>query len=645
MLASLLLALVTPIPADSVADTHDLEQVVVTATHTPKMLKEVPVLTRVLRARDIQRLDVTNVEDLLQQEVPGLEFTYSMAQQQSLNFSGFGGSSVLFLIDGERLAGEALDNVDYARLSMQEVERVEIIKGGASALYGSNAVGGVVNVITREKKDPWAVNLNLRGGSHGAWRTGVSASFNKGNWNSLTTWQRDQTGAIQLSKNDDIQQLYAYHSDNIRERLIFRPFDGMKLTGRLGYFYRQRRPLDVSRERYRDVTAGLAADWQISENDILKLRYSFDQYDKSDYYSAQGYDIRDYSNVQHNVSILYNRTFDGRNHLIVGGDWIRDYLMTYQFSGDHRLQHKMDVFTQIDYSPLDRLSVVGAMRWDWYSLGEGSRVSGKLSLMYRGDQWSLRAGYAGGFRAPTLKERYMRFNPIQDFTIYGNEGLKAEVSHNFSITGESYGTVGDWMRWNASVSGCLNFVNNRITTAWYDVLYVDDALTHGMKYLNIGQVRILGIDVNGEAQFSHGLSLKASYNINHEHTPAGMATVAATRPQSFTGRIGWDHRFSSRYAFQWTLSCRALSSVTTDQFTMFNYTDITAGQAAETTYPGYALWKIIFTQDIFKGIRLSAAVDNLFNYRPSFYYANSAMTDGTTFSIGFSIDLQNIEFK
>lgn len=642
MLAALFLAFVSPLPADSVANTHDLEQVVVTATHTPKMLKEVPVLTRVLQARDIRRLDVTNVEDLLQQELPGLEFTYSMAQQQSLNFSGFGGSSVLFLVDGERMAGEALDNVDYARLSMQEVERVEIVKGGASALYGSNAVGGVVNIITREKKDPWAVNLNLRGGSHGAWRTGLSASFNRGRWNSLTTWQRDQSDAVRLSGNDDIQQLYAYHSDNIRERLIFRPFDGLKLTGRLGYFYRQRRPLDVSRDRYRDVTAGLAADWQISDNDVLKLRYAFDQYDKSDYYPDQDYDIRDYSNVQNSVSVLYDRAFDGRNHLTVGGDWMRDYLMTYQFSGDHRLQHKADLFAQMDYSPIDRVSVVGAMRWDWYSLSEGSHLSGKLSAMYRGDRWSLRAGYAGGFRAPTLKERYMRFNPIQDFMIYGTETLKGEVSHNFSLTGESYGETGGWMRWNASVSGYFNFVNNRITTAWYDVLYVDDVLTRGMKYLNIDRVRILGLDINAEARFSHGLSLKASYNVNHEHTPAGMATVAATRPQSFTGRIGWDHRFSSSYAFQWTLSCRALSSVTTDQFTMFNYTDITSGQASEMTYPGYALWKIIFSQDIFKGIRLSATVDNLFNYRPSYYYANSAMTDGTTFHIGLSLDLQNI---
>ena len=87
-------------------DVYNLEQVVVTGTRTPKLLKDVPIVTKVISREDIVLQDAADIRDVLQTELPGVEFTYSMNQQVALNMSGFGGSSVLFLVDGERLAGE-----------------------------------------------------------------------------------------------------------------------------------------------------------------------------------------------------------------------------------------------------------------------------------------------------------------------------------------------------------------------------------------------------------------------------------------------------------------------------------------------------------------------------------------------------------
>jgi len=112
----------------------DLDEVVVTATRVPKLLKDTPVQTRLITRKDIENSDATDIRDLLQQEMPGLEFTYAMNQQVHLNFNGQGGQSVLFLLDGERLAGETMDDVDFSRLNMDNVERIEIVKG-ASVSY------------------------------------------------------------------------------------------------------------------------------------------------------------------------------------------------------------------------------------------------------------------------------------------------------------------------------------------------------------------------------------------------------------------------------------------------------------------------------------------------------------------------------
>ena len=150
MMAGMALAM----PAISVSaqtafrDSVELEPIVVTASHTPKALKDAPVVTRLITLHDIKITDATNIQDLLIQEIPGLEFGFAMSQETALHMSGFGGNAVLFLVDGERLSGETMDNTDYNRLNLDHVGRVEIVKGASSALYGSNAVGGVVNLIT-----------------------------------------------------------------------------------------------------------------------------------------------------------------------------------------------------------------------------------------------------------------------------------------------------------------------------------------------------------------------------------------------------------------------------------------------------------------------------------------------------------------
>ena len=171
------------ISAQSFRDSVELEPIVVTATHSPKTLKDAPVVTRLITLHDIKLTDATNIQEMLTQEIPGLEFGLAMSQETSLNMSGFGGNAVLFLVDGERLAGETMDNTDYNRLNLENVGRIEIVKGASSALYGSNAVGGVVNIISRENLEPWTANVNTRYNTFGhEWRNGASFSFNTQKW-------------------------------------------------------------------------------------------------------------------------------------------------------------------------------------------------------------------------------------------------------------------------------------------------------------------------------------------------------------------------------------------------------------------------------------------------------------------------------
>lgn len=605
-------------------DMKMLETVVITATRTPKLLKDAPLVTRVIEARDFKNTDITNVQDLLQTELPGIEFTYSMNQQVSLNMQGFGGNSVLFLVDGERLAGETLDNIDYSRLGLDDVGRIEIVKGAASSLYGSNAVGGVVNIISKQSDEPWTLNVNSHYGSHNKQRYGGALSFNKGRFSSNTTAQYNSCDPIKMKNDGDFGTIYGNKSFNVKERLGY-TYGALKLTGRAGYFFRERESQSDMHDRYRDFSGGIKGEYEISAKDDVMLSYGFDQYDKSNYDLNNYNDVRSYSNVQHTVRTLYNHTFGKKNILTVGGDYLRDYLKSYQFydNGSH-IQHTADAFAQFDWNITEKLNMISALRYDYYSLSKLNHISPKLGLMYKFGKMSLRASYADGFRAPTLKEMYMCFDMANIFMIYGNPDLKPETSHNFNMAVEYTKKY-----YNFTVIGFYNMVSNRITTVWSQAL-------NGMVYDNMKPLTIYGFDCNASARWDFGLKVRLSYVYTNVDYGYGLRS-SSTRPHSATVRVEYGKKWNN-YGFDVALTGRLLSKVTCDEYV--SLTDLTETEAV--TYPGYTIWKLSLMQHIWHGINISASIDNLFNYIPEYYYSNSPATTGTTFNIGLSLDIDKM---
>lgn len=602
-----------------------LETVVVTATRTPKLLKDVPIITRVISAEEIERADVVHIGELLETELPGLEFSYSMNQQVSLNMQGFGGNSVLFLVDGERLAGETLDNIDYNRLNLDNVARVEIVKGAASSLYGSNAVGGVVNIITKEPSEPWSVNVNTRYSTLGEKVGSLSAGFRAGKLSGLTNAQYVQSDSIPLKNDGDYSKIYGSWNYNIKQQLVYKLTDNLKFTGKAGYYFRQRDASEDVKDNYRDFSGSLKAEYDFGGSDNLTLSYTFDQYDKSDFLVANRRDVREYSNVQHNVRALWSHSFGENDNIVFGGDFMRDYLLSYQFEDGDKMQYTGDLFGQLDWNPTERLNFVSGLRFDYFSDRGLFHASPKLGAMYKTGNCSVRASYAGGFRAPTLKEMYMSFNMANIFMIYGNPDLEPEESHNFSLSAE-YMT----RRYNLTVTGYYNLVDNRITTAWSEAL-------KGQLYTNMAPLQVAGVDLNFSAAYDFGLKYRISYTYTHERIEKGQPMTSSTRPHSATVKIeyGKDWRV---YGFDIALTGRLMSAVTSDVYT--SLTDYT--QTEKQTYPGYTMWKLSIAQRIWHGIRLNAVIDNLFNYIPDYYYNNTPATIGTTLSLGLSLDLQEI---
>lgn len=614
-------------------DATALDQVVVTATRTPKALKDAPVVTRLITANDIKIADATNIQDLLTEQMPGLEFGYAMNQETSLNMNGFGGNAVLFLVDGERLAGETMDNVDYSRLNLDNVGRIEIVKGAASALYGANAVAGVINIISRENSEPWTANVNTRYNDFNKeWRHGGSFSFNAGKWNSQTSIQRTTSDEVQLTSPFDtesnILHIYGGETFNVKERLTYKLSDKVKLIGRGGYFNRISKRSNYD-DHYMDYSAGLKTVMNLSENDNLEISYGFDQYDKARYVNDERTHDHDYTNRQNTVRALYSHIF-GKNTLTVGADFLNDYLTTYQFEdNESKNQNSCDAFAQFDYNPLQWLNIVASLRHDYFSASSQHATTGRLALMTKWKGFSIRANYAGGFRAPTLKEMYMNFDMAGMQMIYGNPDLKPEKSNNYNLALEHTGRVKNagffTGQYSLTLMGYYNKYDKRITTGDYkDYQPGAGQPDVASRYCNEDGVEVSGIDFSAQYRSDMGLGVKLDYSYLHVGGRSVDSQFSQPRPHSATWRLDYDRQLCSFYRINAALSGRYLSSPDTN---------------IEKHDSSYQLWKFTLQQRFLDAVNLNFTVDNLFGYTPKNYYWSSAMTTGRTFSVGLSVDI------
>lgn len=630
---------------DSISRHFDLGEVVVTGTRTPKFLKDTPIQTRVITSREIEKTDATNIQDLLQQELPGVEFSYAMNQQTHLNFSGFGGQGVLFLIDGERLAGETMDDVDFTRLNMDNVERIEIVKGAASALYGSNATGGVINIITKKTDKPWTLNVNGRLARHNEQRYGASFGLNGKRLGNMFTANYTDVDNFDVHSASDpvtriISTVYGDRTLNLKDQLVWSPSRNVEIGGRVGYFFRQTTRTAEQPERYRDFSGGLRIDWTLSDHDMLQANYAFDQYDKSDYQKLRKLDIRDYSNVRNTFRLLYNHTFGCGDILTAGADFMHDYLFNTNLDNTERKQDSFDFFLQYDWRISQKLEAVGAVRYDYFSDGGESRLTPKLNLCYKPVRnLSLRAGYGMGFRAPTLKEKYYDFDMAGIWIVEGNAALKSEISHNLNLSAEYVKG-----HYNLTASAYYNKVENKLATGAPYFRTPSDKLPY-LPYTNLDGYSVYGGEIGVQARWDNGMSARFTYAYTKEELPTDKQGNAVNnqyipaRRHSLNVRYDYDRQFSARYGISAGISGRLLSGTENEEYR--NYYDVSQG-TVRVSYPAYTMWKLSLVQRIGKAVKLTTALDNLFNYRPKYYYLNSPVTDGVNFQIGLSIDIHEL---
>ena len=616
-----------------------LEAVVVTGTRTPKTLKDVPVVTTVISSKEIERTGALTIADVLQTEIPGVEFSRQMDGQVVMNMQGMGGSDVLFLIDGERMAGESLNNIDYERLNIDNIERVEIVRGAGSALYGSNAIGGVVNIITKEAEQPWSLNVNGRYGSHREQKYGATLGFDRKNFNSMTDISYKTVDTYTLHGRDSASSpsiIYGGRTLNANQRFRYDFLPNLSLKLRGGFYHRERDYSQTRIDRYIDGTAGALLTYDIDEKAHLHADYAFDRYDKYRHLPRAGRSDQEYSNMQNKANVQFDYDFSAENRFTAGVEYLNETLLSNQFdttsSGAYRnyRAHTAVAYAQHDISFKQRWFLVYGLRMDYNSGFKLPHLSPKASLMYKIHPVSLRLSYAGGFRAPSLKEMHSNYDMgnLGWFIIYGNPNLKPEKSQNVMLSVE-------YAHKNASLtaSGYYCYTRDKITTVYN--LVQDTAF-----YRNANRSHTAGTDVSLMLKLPYGFGIKLSYAYVFDRQKEGGVNVSYARPHTGVARFDY-HLEKGWYRLGVSLSGRVLSRLNTVAAT--NGLDEEGRTIYEKVrYPAYTMWKLNLNQRFMDALSLNIGLDNLFNYKPYNYDLVSSTSPGITFYVSLAVDIESL---
>lgn len=556
---SVLLGLSSPVYAQDIQnnDVINTPDVVVTATRTQEEVKAVPQTVEVITKEDIEQLGATDVYSALRLAA-NVDVTSAGMAGHNVMIRGMSTNHTLILIDGKRFAGEdtsATQNV-YAlgRLSLSNIERIEIVRGSASAQYGSDALGGVINIITKKSKEP-SVMVGISTGSE-AINNYYHIDFGKqGNFSS-TFDMRFSDVRKNMQAGDEGSNYYGPIQDfNFAGTWDLGNNKEIDLT--LGY-YNEHTKADYA-DKYTSTgvfqTSKDKKEWYDYRRYDYSLGYS-GKTDNSDYMIRTFYSRLDKENNLYN----YRNNFLGPMENILGSmypkyDWDKStYTLwgiegknTVQLSDNHLLtfggeyrQNKVEGtrlsdggdnvhqvsqsgngivsnkyysdkeintwagYIQDEWQVNDKLLVISSVRYD-HDSSFGGEVTPKIGATYFiSDNSRIKANWGKGFKAPTISELYMAMHRAmggQTVNVYGNPDLKPEKSTSWDISfeAEKDNNFGKLTYFN-------NDVKNLITTKQIGSSYYDQ------RYINVDEAEFDGVEMEIGRNLDDKWTIKATSN-------------------------------------------------------------------------------------------------------------------------------------
>ena len=464
----------------------NIDEVVVTAQYTPERADKSIYKVDVINARQIEQKAATNMADLLKDQL-SMRVTQDGVLGTSLRIQGMSGENVKFLQDGVPLIGRMNGNFDLNQINLFNVDHVEIIEGPMSVIYGSNALAGVINIITRENRSSL---LNLTANAYlessGVYNFDGSMSFNhKKHGFSIDGGRNFSAGNNVLATSDVLDNrfkprrqyfidgYYTFTTDVLKLKVAGDYFNELMLyKGLLIYpYYETALDNHYTTIRY---TGKIDAVVKLPKCHFINALASWSVYNRVntaifvDYPTLTKTVIPEESDTAKIHNLVARGTFAKSNpenklNYQVGFDISEETGTGRKIEGNKQGIGDYAAFLSVKYDPVRSLSIQPGLRLIYntkYNAPLVYSLSAKWAIL---DPLSLRFSYAHGFRAPAIKELYMLFVDV-NHNVLGNPDLKSESSNNFSFN-LNYTVEKRKVAWSIDFDGFYNFVSNVILLA------------------------------------------------------------------------------------------------------------------------------------------------------------------------------------
>ncbi|WP_232313577.1 TonB-dependent receptor plug domain-containing protein [Bacteroides sp. 3_1_13] len=667
-----LLSLSAEVSAQSnVAMQDSIPEIVVTGTGTEHYLKDAPVQTEVISRKMLDSYAGATLEDILSGLCASFDFSAG-DMGANMQLGGLGNGYILILVDGKKMHGDVGGQNNLGLIDPARIERIEIVKGAASALYGSDAIAGVVNIILKKHRENILIENTSRGGSYGEFRQSNTVQFKVGKFTSSTNFQLKHSDGWQNTTYEDPNR-YEYPITNSINKTVNRYTD-WQVAQRFDYqatkdlslyadgsFYRKRiyRPCGVPDYKtydflYRNSSVATGGKLKLKNSNSIMLDVNYDSHAYYYMYTRETWD-KEYDDSGKEISFPYFPGDKGLqsdqsrlllqlkgifnlpyfNRLSVGTDTEINWL-----DAPRRLDEKDQVsdyttsfYAQDEWTPIERLNITAGGRLT-VNQNFGVRITPKVSALYKLGAFNLRATYSEGFKTPTLKElhyRYIRQMSIISLNL-GNTELDPQTSRYVSGGLEYNGT-----RFSINVTGYCNWVDNMITLVTIPLSQApgDLVVTYDparvRQYQNMDDARTYGVDVNAKWTPVQSLTLTGGYSYldteanqyDEEDQVMKHVIIDGMAHHRATVSAIWTHAWRRS---NYRLGIGVYGRIQSKRY----YQDDGNGKA-------YNLWRLNTRHQFKLGKRWNAEVnvgiDNIFNYYETTYHSLNygTTTAGRTF--------------
>ncbi|UYQ93098.1 TonB-dependent receptor [Chitinophaga horti] len=522
----------------------DLGEVVVTATRTESLSSKVPIPVSVISRKQIDMLGSRRLDEVLREQT-GLALVSDVSggsHGSGLQLQGFDPAYTMIMIDGQPLIGRNSGMLDLSRITIADIERIEIVKGASSCLYGSEALAGVINIITRKPLSAISLNANLRYGTYNTFDAimegGLPFHHNKGHISLSGNYYRTDG----FNANPDAQQAntvlpYATYTLQARGGYLLNENNRLNLSARWAHLHQHNDYGYISgvttsdKRSEKDLNIMATLDSRLRDSSTLKTQYYLTRYGTNESIANKttGAALEDnfFTQYMQGAELQYtNKWFTG------GAGGTLESLEATRYSAKRQMQSAF-AYMQIDWKIGAQFGILGGLRYDRNNL-YGDQLSPKLAVRYTPNHIiNFKASVGRGFKAPDFRQSYLSFTNAQvGYTVLGVEEFETGLQRL-----QDAGEIGNVLPAAASIRSLsperstsynagftltplrkikveMNVFRNDVTDLINTITVAEK--TNGWQvysYVNVSKARMQGLEVNASWQLPYGFSLSGGYQL------------------------------------------------------------------------------------------------------------------------------------